>query len=128
MPHVRDALVQFALGAVAVGDRHHSIPAPTLQLPSAVGSLKAEGIFLPHRVAEQRVQFDDGAVKILDGDSGAHGCIVPCGVWLSRDGISRFPVPASRSAPPLRPVPGPRAPPAFQRPCEPRPRCRLGRT
>jgi len=50
---------------------------PLLQLPSAVGSLKAERSILPHRVAEQRVQFDDGAIQVLDGDSGAHGCIVP---------------------------------------------------
>jgi len=70
--NVRDAVKQFARRNVPVCEGFDSAAMLALQLPSAVGSLQAERIFLPHRVAEERVQFYDGTIQVLDGDSGVH--------------------------------------------------------
>lgn len=70
--HVNDAVIQFTLRAVTGSGGDDPATLAALQLPSAVGSLQAEGIFLPHLVAEHGVQFDHGTIQILDGDSVAH--------------------------------------------------------
>jgi len=75
--NVGDAVKQFALRNVSVRDGLVSDATLALKLPSAVGSLQAERSFLPHRVAEERVQFDHSAIQVLDGDSGVHGFSLP---------------------------------------------------
>ena len=68
---VHDLLVQFALGAVAVGDGDDPACLVPLQLPSAVGSLQAERSFISSLQAERLVEVGNDEFQVLDGDSAA---------------------------------------------------------